>query len=175
VPEAIDIKDVNMPVVKLLAETGHTDQFLCKVLGIHIGTLNAWVKRYPDFKRAFTNWKKVACEQVEKSLFEHAVGFEYEREQVFVNKIKQVRYEENEDGGRPVRVETEKVVATKVPIKVVEPPDFQSAKFFLINQKGNEWKDKTEALHDVTGTLADAIQRARGRSIEANDDMEFLK
>jgi hypothetical protein len=149
--DIVKYEDQNMFVIRLLAEVGHTDEFICKLLGVPKVTWTKWQKDNPDFKRALMNWKKIACGQVEKKVFERAVGYDYEAEKIFCNR----------EG-----------VVTRVSVNEHVPPDINSAKFFLVNQSGGEWKEKTEVDHGLSDTLADAINRARGRSV---DEEEFLK
>jgi hypothetical protein len=161
----IEYQKANMVGIKtLIAEEHYEDKFVCKVLGISPQVWLQWQKLHPEFKQALKDWKKLATKQIERKLFERAVGYDYESEKLFC-------YE-----GVVVRAETVEHV----------PPDIAAVKMWLTNQSNGEWKDKVEASVDATGTLAELINKARGRSglaeakpvkeIESSeDDMEFLK
>ena len=61
-----------------LAIKGATDQDIADAFHVSRRTIIRWRQTYPSFNTACQSGKEVADAKVKKSLFERAVGFEYQ-------------------------------------------------------------------------------------------------
>jgi hypothetical protein len=159
VPPGLDEVREHVSKFAELLRQGSEESFVCKLFGIHPLSWASWKRNNPDFGRAVKEWKRHAVDRVEKTLFMKAMGYEYS-----VEKIMQ-----DNDGKITKSVTTEHMT-----------PDTNAIKYFLNNQAPREWKDRQDVHHDITGSLADAILKARRRKpIDVGEDAEaeedFLK
>lgn len=110
-------------VAAVIGKLGGIQPDLAEAFEVDIRTIERWMAEGEDFCRAV----KVACgtldDQVERSLFERAMGFEHDSEEIFHNK----------DTGI-VRAQTRKKYA----------PDTTAAIFWLKNRRPARWREKTE-------------------------------
>lgn len=58
-----------------MARAGMTDEQIAEKMGIHISTLCAWKKEYPEFSEAIKRGKDTPDDQVESALLKRALGF----------------------------------------------------------------------------------------------------
>lgn len=144
-----------MPVAKTKKKLGAPSKYLpsmCKIaeeaagqglinpeiaakLGITRETLNVWMHEKPDFSDAVKRGKEIADARVERSLYELAMGYEYDAE-------------------RPMTVGTGKGFSEIEIAKFREklPPNATAIIFWLKNRKPKEWRDKQEiGLTDSEG------------------------
>jgi hypothetical protein len=54
-----------------------TDIEVADILGIGLATLYRWKLEYPGFSRVFKLGKAEADDRVERSLYSHAIGYDY--------------------------------------------------------------------------------------------------
>ena len=134
-------KAIHDKLVKHMAMAGLTDAEMAVEIGISRSTLNRWKVRHKTFKAAFTDWKKIADERVERSLFERAVGYSHPEEVIKVLK-----------DGTVIKVETEKHY----------PPDTGAAFIWLKNRLSKIWRDRAE--FKITGDLGEELDKARKRA-----------
>ena len=73
-PSAWNEKTEN--AVSIMSKKGFTDKEMAAVLGVTEVTLNNWKKNKPDFFKSLRDWKASADANVEKSLYERALGWE---------------------------------------------------------------------------------------------------
>lgn len=118
-----------------LSEYGLTDAQMADFFGVSIPTFNAWKSRNPEFLKSLRAGKEVADEQVVRSLYNRATGYDYPEDKIF------------QHNGDPVIVPTIKHV----------PPDPTAAKLWLTNRRPAEWRDKVEQR--VTGAIGVADLR----------------
>jgi len=111
-------------LVKYMLEHGATDKEVAKELGVTDRTFYNWRNEYPTFFQSLRDWKIVADEQVEVSLYQRAKGYTVEEEKVFCD------------------TKTGKIT-TKI-VKKHFPPDPTSMVFWLKNRKPKDWRDKRE-------------------------------
>jgi len=114
---------LNMEAVELLAKKGFTDKEMAKVFGVTEQTFNNWKKKNKSFFESLKDWKSVADERVERSLYERAVGYSHP-------DTKFATYEG-------------KITDSQEYIKHYAP-DPTAIIFWLKNRKREEWKDRWE-------------------------------
>lgn len=144
-PEKWDDKFLVM--ARKACELGATDLDLAEMLGVCIRTIRYWRSTKPDFAQVLMAGKGLADQQVERSLFQRAMG-----------------YSCNEDD---IRVIDNQIVIT--PTIKHYPPDTTAMIFWLKNRKSAEWRDKQEIEH--SGLPRVIVRDLSGRKNEpAADD-----
>jgi hypothetical protein len=113
-----------------LALLGATDKELADFFEVTESTLNLWKLKHPDFSESLKKGKVQADAQVGARLFERALGFEHDSEEIKV-----------------VSMGKEGSVVERVPIRKVYPPDTTAAIFWLKNRQSDKWRDKQEVQH----------------------------
>ena len=63
---------------KMLALSGWTDKQIADFFDITTTTLDNWKKKYPEFIASLKDWKREADVKVEKSLYQRALGYNYD-------------------------------------------------------------------------------------------------
>ena len=141
---------------KKLAMKGLIDKEIYDILGIAEVTGIDWKKKYPDFAKAIKEGKEFPDYQVVKSLYENAIGGEYETEKALVVS----------DGAQlGAHVE-------KVKVKEWRPGNVTAQIYWTKNRLPKEWRDKQDVEHSgsietITPTkeqlkeLIDAIKSSR--------------
>jgi len=114
--------------VRGLASRGSTRPEICTALGISHGTLNAWMKKYPDFLAALQVGRNETVAKLHNSLVKRALGYEFKEQKV-------VQFP---DGTRRVEVTKKEVAA-----------DVGAAKILLVNLDPTFKTERTE--NEVTG------------------------
>ena len=132
---------------KKLSEYGLTDAQMAEFFSVSIPTFNAWKAKHPEFLKSLKVGKDISDNQVERALYNRAVGYDYPEDKVFNNN------------GEPLIVPTTKHV----------PPDPGAAKMWLTNRRGEDWREKQEIEHTHKIGLAERIQRARNRGSDTED------
>lgn len=148
------------------ARDGLTDEQIAEEkIGINRTTLYDWKKKYPDISDALSNGKEVIDRKVENALLKRALGYEYAENEYAVwdmdedeafnelNKVirefKDLNPEATDEDIQRVRREFEPVKIKLVKKKTKEViPDTNAAKFWLMNRKPKEWRDKQHVQHD---------------------------
>jgi len=114
-----------------IARAGSTDVEIAEELGISERTLYNWKERHPEFLQAIKRGKELPDARVEQSLYQRALGYDYEESKVVADKDKKVK-----------RVEkTKKFV----------PPDVTACIFWLKNRMPEKWRDRHE--HELEHTV----------------------
>jgi len=114
-----------------MAKKSFTDVEVCDILHITEATLTHWKKKYPDFFTSLKENKRIADQNVVRSLYERACGFECPSEEKTII---------DEDGKEHT-----------MRITKYYPPDPTSMIFWLKNRDRENWRDKHD--HQVTGDL----------------------
>lgn len=107
-------------MVKRLAKAGLTNNQMAEICEINISNWNEWKATKPDFRDALKDWKRSADGQVERSLYERAMGYSCTETKVF-----------NQNG----------VLIEKDVIKHY-PPETTAQIFWLKNRQPEKWRDK---------------------------------
>lgn len=117
--------------VEKLSKLGATDAELADFLNIAESTLNDWKLDYPEFSESIKRGKILADSNVADRLYQRAMGFEHDSEEIKIADGEVVR----------------------VPIRKIYPPDSTAAIFWLKNRRSKEWREKQEI--DQKTTLKD--------------------
>lgn len=112
-----------LPFLKYLFEEGKTDQQIADIIGVTKQTVCNWKRAHPDFFDSLKDWKKLADEKVERSLYEKATGYSATETKVFCTKNGVIKTHE-----------VEKHFA----------PDTTAQIFWLKNRQPDKWRDKRE-------------------------------
>ena len=120
------IEDLHNDWAWSLAAEGLTDKEIAEKMGIAKSTLNKWKLENQSFSDSLKNGKETIDAQVQKSLYQRAIGYEYKEKKVIVEL-------DNNGNQKPARIETtEKLV----------PPDTTAQIFWLKNRQPDKWRDK---------------------------------
>lgn len=128
------------------ARDGLTDVQIAYNIGIHIGTLYEWKKKYPKFNDAIKRGKEVVDIIVENALLKSALGYSYD-------EVTKVRIDD-EASGKSEIVEVKRVTKDMA-------PNPTSLIFWLKNRKPEVWRDskKVDANIEVNNPF-DGIDTA---------------
>ena len=135
--------------VQMLAEYGHTDEYMAGFFGVTLDIWEGWKRRFPEFYQVLQFWKNFADEEVERALFEKARGYSVEEEKIFCNA----------DG-----------LVTRARVTKHYPPDVKAAAKWLDNRKPDAWQEKSHVEISGDKDLADMIIKARGRARKNTED-----
>lgn len=126
---------------RALAGNGKTLTEIAEHMGVHRHTIADWINNHPEFSAAIDLGYEDACDQVEKALFQRAMGYSHPAVKILTVS-----------GGQGMGSSVE-----KVPYTEHYPPDTEAAKFFLKNRRPGKWKDKQE--HEHSGKDGGPIQQ----------------
>lgn len=101
---------------------GVTDREMAEQFGVTEVTFSRWKKSHPDLAEAVHRGREGANAEVAASLYQRAVGFTMETEDIKIV------------GGEPVTVKLRKTF----------PPEVQAQIFWLKNRRPDLWRDKVE-------------------------------
>lgn len=104
---------------------GATDEDLANFFDVCEATINNWKIDYPEFLESIKKGKFHADANVANSLYQRALGFEHDSEEIKVVDFQIVR----------------------VPVKKIYPPDPTSGIFWLKNRQPKLWRDKQDVEH----------------------------
>jgi len=121
--------------VEKLCKLGATDEALAEFLDVTVSTINLWKLEYPEFSESIKRGKEFADANVAERLYQRAIGFEHDSEEIKVVS-----------GGNNNGSSIE-----RVPIRKIYPPDTTAAIFWLKNRRPKEWRDKQEIDHTTKG------------------------
>ncbi len=119
--------------VEKLCKLGAIDKEIADFLEIAESTLNEWKKDYPEFSESIKRGKLIADSNVADRLYQRAIGFEHDSEEIKVVAL-----------GNGAGSEIE-----RVPIKKIYAPDPTAAIFWLKNRRPDKWRDKQEIAHTL--------------------------
>lgn len=110
-----------------LCKLGAIDRELADFFDVSEDTIHEWKKVHPKFSESIKAGKQLADANVAQRLYERAIGFEHDSEEIKVLSM-------GDQGSEIVRV----------PIRKIYPPDSTAAIFWLKNRRPTEWRDKQE-------------------------------
>jgi hypothetical protein len=129
-------EEYNEQVTKL-CRLGATDKEIADFFNVNEDTIHEWKKVHPEFSESIKAGKMFADANVAQRLYERAMGFEHDSEEIKVVSV-------GNNGGSEVE---------RVQIRKVYPPDSTAAIFWLKNRRPKEWRDKQEI--EQTSTIKD--------------------
>ncbi len=122
--------------VEKICKLGATDNDLADFFEVTEQTINNWKNDFPEFFESIKRGKTLADSNVADRLYQRALGFEHDSEEIKVMSM-----------GKESVIE-------RVPIRKIYPPDTVAAIFWLKNRQPDKWRDKKEFKHEVeTGFL----------------------
>jgi hypothetical protein len=121
---------------------GATDKELASFFDVNEDTIHEWKKVYPEFSESIKKGKDDADANVANRLYQRAMGFEHDSEEIKVVSI----------GGK------EGSEVQRVPIRKIYPPDPTAAIFWLKNRQPMKWRDKQEIQHSGEFTPVPAFK-----------------
>ena len=128
---------IHPKVASWLARHGYTDEQISESFGITRSTFYEWKKKHKEFSDALKQDKQFTDSKVEDSLFNRAMGFEYE--EVHVEEI-------------TVREGKISLPATRTrTIKKTALPDVTAQIFWLKNRQPGLWRDRID--HALAGKI----------------------
>lgn len=117
---------------KKLCLLGATDAEVADFFEVAPSTLYLWKNSFPDFVEAMKTGKDEADERVERSLFQKAVGYELEVEELFAYQ------------GSITRAKTRKYF----------PPDTVACIYWTKNRRPDRWRDVHKIEHGKPGDFS---------------------
>lgn len=114
-----------------MALLGATDEDLAQAFDVSRTTINEWKNKYVEFSEHLKRGKLVADSNVAARLYERALGYEHDSEEIKVVSV-------GNNGGSEIE---------RVPIRKIYPPDTVAAIFWLKNRQPSKWRDKQEVEH----------------------------
>jgi hypothetical protein len=130
-----------------LAELGATDVQIAEFFHVTDRTLDNWKEAHPEFFRSLKKGKAQPDDNVERSLFQRAMGYSHPEEKIFCSN------------GQVVRADTTKHY----------PPDTTACIFWLKNRRPDDWRDKKEISGDPENPLV-VIAKEWAMSMEEEPD-----
>lgn len=125
-----------------LCELGATDHDLAEFFKVSYRTIQNWKIDHEEFLHSLKVGKEIPDGNVERSLYQRAVGYSHP--------------------DTDIKVIEGKVVTTEITKHY--PPDTTAAIFWLKNRKPKDWRDKQEVELQVNGSLAERLTRAKMRT-----------
>lgn len=114
---------------KKLCQLGATDSDLADFFAVSVRTIANWQSKHEDFLHALKGGKEEADNRVERSLYQRAVGYEYDAVKIF------------NSNGTPL----------VVPYREKCPPDTTAMIFWLKNRRAQQWRDVQKVEHGGPG------------------------
>lgn len=111
-----------------LCKLGATDKDLADFFEVTEQTINNWKNDFPSFFESIKKGKLLADANVAERLYQRAMGFEHDSEEIKVV-----------DGD-----------IERVPVRKIYPPDATAAIFWLKNRRPKDWRDKQEIDQKTT-------------------------
>ncbi len=119
-----------------LSILGATDKALADFFEVVESTINKWKLDYPKFSESIKKGKVQADSNVADRLYQRAIGFEHDSEEIKV-----------------VSMGKEGSEIQRVPIRKVYPPEPVAAIFWLKNRQPGKWRDKHEFAAEINANV----------------------
>jgi len=145
-----EFNEKRVEAIRMMARRGFTDAEMATALCVTQQTLCNWKKDHPEFFESLKDWKSLADEKVERSLYERALGYSCPDVKVF-----------KPAGEDPTIVDVIKHY----------PPDVTAQIFWLKNRQPDRWRDQRHLTvnNDLEGMSDDELDAAE-REIEGGDE-----
>lgn len=141
-----DYKEEYDGQARKLCLLGATDAEMADFFGVVESTINLWKLEHPTFSESIKEGKRLADSNVADRLYQRAMGFEHDSEEIKV-----------------IGAEVQ-----RVPIRKIYPPDTVAAIFWLKNRQKDKWRDKTE--QENTGEQKIIVETRIHGGKPSNDD-----
>lgn len=128
--------------VEKICKLSATDEELAEFLAVDVATVNRWKLEHPEFCESIKRGKEYADANVADRLYQRAMGFEHEHEELKVVT----------KSGKHAGSEVERVKVRKI-----YPPDTTAAIFWLKNRKPKDWRDRHEIEWKNTAPIVGMI------------------
>ena len=126
-----------------MSRYGLTDVQMAEKFGVSTVTLNAWKQAHPEFLNSLKKGKEEPNEQVEKTLFQKALGYTIKTQKPMAVSLG------NGEGSEVQIVEYEQHVA----------PDVTAQIFWLKNRRPDRWRDRQEVEHSGSVQILDDVPK----------------
>ncbi len=120
-----------------LCKLGATDKGIADFFDVSEATINNWKIEYPVFLESIKSAKQYSDDEVVKSLYKRALGYEVEEHK-----------NEEGDSGKKTTVTTKQIAG-----------DTTAMIFWLKNRKPGEWRDKQEVDHSGGVEIKQVIRK----------------
>lgn len=130
-----------------LCKLGATDKELADFFEVVEDTINAWKVAHTEFSVSIKAGKDLADANVADRLYQRAMGFEHDGEEI-----------------KTLTSDTGSYIE-RVPIRKIYPPDTAAAIFWLKNRQKAKWRDKTET--ELSGNLE--LKQITGMVVKKKD------
>lgn len=134
---------------------GATDKDLADFFEVEESTINNWKNEKNEFLESLKKGKALADANVADRLYQRALGFEHDSEEIKVMLDR----------------ETNEQYIERVPVRKIYPPDSTAAIFWLKNRQKEKWRDKTET--DVT-TKGESLNKKPDLSKLTDEELETM-
>lgn len=131
-------------IARQLCDLGATEEQLGAAFGVSRRTITTWEQQHPKFREAILEGRKGPDDQVVRSLFERATGYQHPEDKIFYDS----------KTGEPVVVPTVKHYA----------PDTTAMIFWLKNRRPEDWRDRQETKISTDGDLARVLAAIDGQT-----------
>lgn len=150
------LEDDNLMLLEAWSRDGYTKQDIADRVGVHISTLQAWEKSYPEIKEALRKGRDVIDYKVENALLKRALGYTTKEIKVVIGK--QVK------GGQTFQI-------TKETIEKEIAPDVTACAIWLNNRRPDKWKRNRDKIVEVEEQDSN-LQITIVRGPKANDELD---
>ena len=131
-----------------LCKKGFTDEELADFFGVATSTLYLWKTKYPEFSEALKDSKAFCDADVEASLYNRALGYDYDEVKKEVSQV-------GEKKTQRITTTNKKVIA-----------DTTAQIFWLKNRQPDRWRDRqpedNKPVDDLAGSINKLIDRLPG-------------
>jgi hypothetical protein len=103
----------------IACQIGLTDEELAVLFGVTRRTILSWKFQHPEFAEALRTGKNIADDRAERTLYQRAIGYSFEAEEIYLYHGKAIR--------------------TTVTKEVL--PDVTALIFWLKNRRKDQWRD----------------------------------
>lgn len=132
--------------VKKLCYLGMTDKEIANFFEVSESAINIWKREHREFFQSIREGRENADANVSESLYKRALGYEHEEDVIFNDK------------GKPLIIKTTKHY----------PPDSHALRFWLMNRRPKNWRDKQEVEHSGTlGVIRLPQKKPVGATVES--------
>lgn len=139
-----EFKEEYIEQAKKLCKLGATDVQIANFFGVCEKTINNWKHEYPEFLQSLRSAKSEADKEVEKSLFQRAIGYTC-KDTKFATWEGDITDSQEYDKNYP--------------------PDVSACIFWLKNRDSDRWKDKREHDHSSSDGSMSPVSDDQRKSI----------